>query len=87
MSRLLLSLLALLTLASCGDSNIQQRAAAPVQIQPGAEQLSLYLPLLKDKKVGLLVNQTSRLGEQHLVDVLLAVSAQSLGENLSELNR
>ncbi|MDP4529887.1 DUF1343 domain-containing protein [Alkalimonas delamerensis] len=38
----------------------------------GAEQSGLYLPLLRDKKVGLLVNQTSRLGEQHLVDALLA---------------
>ena len=40
-------------------------------IQTGAEQLSIYLPLLKNKRVGLLVNQTSRIGEQHLVDVLL----------------
>lgn len=38
----------------------------------GAEQIDRYLPLLQDKRVGLLVNQTSLVGEQHLVDVLLA---------------
>ncbi|GAB2909295.1 exo-beta-N-acetylmuramidase NamZ family protein [Rheinheimera gaetbuli] len=46
--------------------------SATQQLQTGAEQLAAYLPLLKDKRVGLLVNQTSLVGEQHLVDVLLA---------------
>ena len=41
-------------------------------LQTGAEQLERYLPLLQGKRVGLLVNQTSLIGEQHLVDVLLA---------------
>lgn len=49
----------------------EHAAVAPAQPQTGAEQLSRYLPLLKNKRVGLLVNQTSRIGEQHLVDVLL----------------
>ena len=47
-----------------------QAEAAPLQL--GAEQSGLYLPLLQGKKVGLLVNQTSLVGEQHLVDALLA---------------
>ncbi|TPV58317.1 DUF1343 domain-containing protein [Aestuariibacter sp. GS-14] len=38
----------------------------------GAEQSAIYLPLLKDKQVGLVVNQTSRVREQHLVDYLLS---------------
>ncbi|WP_419148297.1 exo-beta-N-acetylmuramidase NamZ family protein [Pseudoalteromonas 'SMAR'] len=37
----------------------------------GAERTELYLPELKGKRVGLIVNQTSRVGEQHLVDILL----------------
>ena len=41
-------------------------------LQTGAEQLGQYLPLLQGKRVGVLVNQTSTIGEQHLVDVLLA---------------
>lgn len=38
----------------------------------GAEQWPLYQPLLKDKKVGLVVNQTSMVNGQHLVDFLLS---------------
>lgn len=45
-------------------------AAAEEVLQVGAEQPALYLPLLEGKKVGLVVNQTSRVGEQHLIDVL-----------------
>ncbi|MGP9802867.1 exo-beta-N-acetylmuramidase NamZ family protein [Rheinheimera sp. NSM] len=56
----------LMLLAAC-----QKTATAPV-VQTGAEQTALYLPLLAGKRVGLLVNQTSIIGEQHLVDVLLA---------------
>lgn len=37
----------------------------------GAEQTSLYLPVLKGKKVALVVNQTSKIGNAHLVDSLL----------------
>ncbi|MHC8948563.1 exo-beta-N-acetylmuramidase NamZ family protein [Sphingobacterium hungaricum] len=42
-------------------------------ILPGADQLEAYLPLLKGKKVGLMGNQTSIVGQdkEHLVDVLL----------------
>lgn len=36
-----------------------------------AEQPELYLPLLEGKKVGMMGNQTSVAGDQHLVDVLL----------------
>ena len=37
----------------------------------GAAKLFTYLPLLQDKKVGLVVNQTSTVGSRHLVDTLL----------------
>ncbi|MDN7137177.1 DUF1343 domain-containing protein [Pseudidiomarina sp. 1ASP75-14] len=37
-----------------------------------AEQASKYLPSLRGQRVALVVNQTSRVGEQHLVDYLLA---------------
>lgn len=37
----------------------------------GAEQAELYLPLLKNKKVGLIVNNTSLAEGAHLVDYLL----------------
>ncbi len=37
----------------------------------GAENLQEYLHLLKNQKVGLVVNHTSKIGHEHLVDVLL----------------
>ncbi len=39
----------------------------------GAEQTESYVPLLKDKKVGVIGNQTSRIGTTHLVDSLLSL--------------
>ncbi|MCJ8164910.1 DUF1343 domain-containing protein [Pontibacter sp. E15-1] len=41
-------------------------------LQTGAEQVELYLPQLKGKRVGLIVNQTSVVGQTHLVDTLLS---------------
>ncbi len=41
-------------------------------VQVGAEQLTQYLPALKGKRVGLVVNQTSKVFDDHLVDVLLS---------------
>lgn len=38
---------------------------------PAAHHLSTYLPLLKNKKVGMVVNQTSMIGSTHIVDTLL----------------
>lgn len=46
------------------------------KIVTGAEQLDAYLPLLKDKKVALLVNQTSVIRKTHLVDSLTALGIQ-----------
>jgi uncharacterized protein YbbC (DUF1343 family) len=40
-------------------------------IVTGAEQLPVYLPLLTGKRVGLLINQTSVVGQQLLLDTLL----------------
>lgn len=53
-------------------------AAAPAfpvpapALQVGAAQFGRYLPQLKGKRVGLVVNQTSRVGQSYLVDTLLA---------------
>mgnify|MGYP006203245059 FL=1 len=43
-----------------------------VEIKTGADNSSAYLPLLKDKKVGIITNQTGILSDKtHLVDFLL----------------
>lgn len=74
-------LLAMLWLSACG----QPTPAPPpknhtpeqeVSRQPlvfGAERTEFYLPLLKDKTVGVIANQTSVVGNTHLVDTLLAL--------------
>ncbi|WP_461063605.1 exo-beta-N-acetylmuramidase NamZ family protein [Spirosoma horti] len=41
-------------------------------VQTGADQMNLYLPTLQGKRVGLVVNHTSRVGAAHLVDSLLS---------------
>ncbi len=60
------------------NSDVDQPSIKPIKM--GAEQLEAYLPLLKDKKVALLVNQTSMIGEESIVDVLLSkgVAVQSI---------
>jgi len=47
------------------------------EIQPAAAETKDYLPLLKNKKVALVVNQTSTIKQTHLVD-----SLQALGVNV-----
>lgn len=75
-------LASLLLTNSCGVSKTPKAqvqtssdtsAVASGTLIPAADQLSAYLPLLKGKKVGLMGNQTSVVGEgkEHLVDVLL----------------
>ncbi len=61
-----------LTNSSMGLPPIRvHQSAAPIRV--GAEQMGLYLPALRGKRVGLVVNQTSRVGKTHLVDTLKAI--------------
>ncbi len=41
-------------------------------IRSGADRMKKYLPLLEGKRVGVFANQTSLIGQTHLVDTLLA---------------
>lgn len=47
-------------------------------IQPGAYRLPSYLPLLKNKKVIVVANHTSLIGQTHLVDTLLKLNVDIL---------
>jgi uncharacterized protein YbbC (DUF1343 family) len=51
----------------------EKQKAGPVT---GAEQLNEYLPLLKGKSVGLVVNHTSLAGKTHIVDTLLTAGVK-----------
>jgi uncharacterized protein YbbC (DUF1343 family) len=49
----------------------------PTKIITGAERINFYLPLIKGKRVGIFANQTSMVGNVHLVDTL-----KKLGVNI-----
>ena len=57
---------------SCkGQSNLKSEIQNPQSaIIPGAERINVYLPFLKGKKIGIFANQTSMVGNTHLVDTL-----------------
>ncbi len=57
-----------------GIAGSKAKAGKPekkMPVIPGAERTELYLPLLKGKSVAVFANQTSMVGQTHLVDVLL----------------
>ena len=47
-----------------------------VRIITAAQQTNVYLPFLKNKRVGLVANQTSMIGDTHLVDSLLKLGVK-----------
>ena len=75
-----LTILALVSiLISCAKpaqrvKNIVQNA--PTNIQTGAEQTPQYLGYLTNKRVGILANPTTIIGQKHLVDSLLSRGVQ-----------
>src|SRR5690554_3844224 len=77
------SILAFL-LTSCQHNSLVQGQSSPEHTEKienideksvivGAEQLEKISELVKDKKIGVVGNQTSLVGEVHLVDTLLAL--------------
>ena len=50
--------------------------ASKAQVKTGADQIEEYLDELKGKRVGLLVNQTSIVSNNHLVDTLLSLGVK-----------
>lgn len=74
--RLILTSTAFLLVLACGSAStssltVTDKFNNPKSIRVGADRLSEYLPLLKGKQVGLVVNQTSTIDGNHLVDTLL----------------
>lgn len=71
-------------ISSCGYSNspqhdenepvvLQDQIERLAQLSVGAEQTVDYLPLLRDKKIGIVGNQSSLIAQTHLVDSLLSL--------------
>ena len=53
-----------------------QFACVEAQLRLGAEQTQLYLPMLEAQKVAVVGNQTSLIGDTHLVDSLLSLCVE-----------
>lgn len=51
-------------------STITANNTASATIKAGADRMDVYLPLLKGKRIGLFANQTSMVGNTHLIDTL-----------------
>ncbi len=64
MKQLLALTLSLIAMSSSAVAQGQE------QVIVGAERTELYLPLLENKRVGILTNNTGRIGSTHLVDSL-----------------
>lgn len=73
--KLTVFLLFMLGMISCSSAQTpanNTEVTSRTQIITGAERFKEYLPLLKNKRVALVVNQSSLINNEHLVDFLLA---------------
>jgi uncharacterized protein YbbC (DUF1343 family) len=60
----------LLLLQSCNaQSKVNKSVPESIKLEIGAERYDSYLPLLESKRIALVVNQTSTVKDQHLVDI------------------
>ncbi|WP_428983654.1 exo-beta-N-acetylmuramidase NamZ family protein [Psychrosphaera aquimarina] len=57
---------------SCSITEKSDNNTGNQDVLVGAAQVDKYLPLLEGKAVGLVVNQTSQVNQQHIVDLLLS---------------
>ena len=62
------------TFLACRSQSTSPFAAE--RLQTGAEQTELYLETLRGKRVGIIANQTSLIGNTHLVDTLLSMGIE-----------
>jgi len=78
-SMIVLVLLGAVLFTSCAEVNkssekvgvLSSSMEANIEVIPAADNVAEYYSLLKDKKVAMVVNQTSTIGNKHLVDSLL----------------
>ena len=61
-------LLVLFFNSCCGQSSENEN----LEIKTGAEQIEKYIPFIQNKKIAIVANHTSVVGDKHLVDTLLS---------------
>jgi uncharacterized protein YbbC (DUF1343 family) len=74
----------LFILLSFGSDAFAQSKEYDYSIIPAAETFEQYLPLLKGKKVALLINKSSRVSDQTLLDTLLTYKVAEAGEKVDD---
>lgn len=67
----ILAFLAFSTINCAAQQETGQNVQQQTKILAGADRIPVYLPLIKGRKVGIFANQTSLVGNTHLVDTLL----------------
>jgi uncharacterized protein YbbC (DUF1343 family) len=70
MKPLFVCLLALITVNTLAQDGLVTTTEDKRKILCGADRINVYLPFIKGKKVGIFANQTSVVGNTHLVDTL-----------------
>ncbi len=70
---ILIVFISIVVLSNCKNNPQKNSPLSSASVVVGAENLADYLPDLQHKKVALLVNQTSMIKQQHLVDALLSL--------------
>lgn len=79
MKLILLIILSLLSL-SCRGSEVRSEEQNPTEkIIVGAERTAEYLPALNGQRVAVLANHTAMVGDEHLVDMLVAQGVKLVG--------
>lgn len=78
--RLIIIFLFFIPIFSACETTAQVRLKSPGDIICGADRTDAYLHLLKNKKIGLVGNPSSRISKTHLLDSLL-----SLGVNIEKV--
>ena len=64
------------SLCSFTENHQVEYAIQTISVKPGAEFTEQYVPLLKGKRVGLVINQSSRIGNRYLIDSLFSLGIQ-----------
>jgi uncharacterized protein YbbC (DUF1343 family) len=67
------TLVLLVVLSGKAQENKLLKIKTSDDLRVGAERMELYLSMIKDKNVGVLGNQSSKVGNAHLVDTLLSL--------------
>jgi len=63
----------ILFLVGCSGLEVESKSENDNQSQIGAERMEEYLPLIRGKTIGMVVNHTTAIGSAHLVDTLLSL--------------